>query len=472
MKICLISEGAYPRITGGVSSWIQSIIMNMPEHEFIVFSISATSQNLGTIKYELPPNLLEIREIFLDTFIDGEPKTGLRYNITEKEHSAMLSLLNSQNADWQTLFTLFTSDRIDSIANFLGSKDFFDVVHDLCLHKFAHVPFTEMFWALRSMLLPLFSCIEQRMPEADLYHGVATGYAGVLGSLAKFQYDKPFLLTEHGIYTREREEEIIKADWIQGYFKDIWIDYFYNLSNCTYTYADKVTALFEKNRQIQIEFGCPAEKTAIIFNGIDTNRFDVQLRSKKPGIHIGTVARVVPIKDLKTMLQSFAIVNQHIDNVYFYIIGPTDENEEYYDECLEISELLELSNVYFTGEVNVLDYLKFLDILVLSSISEGQPLVILEALAMNIPIVATDVGACREMLTGPDDSFGISGEIVPVMDFSRLAEKIIKLVKNPELRSQYGSNGRNRVLALYEQRDMIRNYNQTYKKMRSSVWQA
>lgn len=472
MRICLISEGAYPRITGGVSSWIQSIITSMPEHEFIVFSISATSENLAAIKYKLPPNLLEIREIFLDTFIGGEPKTGLRYNISEKEHNAMLSLLNSQNADWQTLFTLFTSERIDSIANFLGSRDFFDVVNDLGFHKFAHVPFTDMFWALRSMLLPLFSCIEQRMPEADLYHCVATGYAGVLGSLAKFQYGKPLLLTEHGIYTREREEEIIKANWIQGYFKDIWIDYFYNLSNCTYTYVDAANALFEKNRQIQIEFGCPTEKTSIIFNGIDTKRFDVKLRSEKPGIHIGTVARIVPIKDLKTMLQSFSIVNQHIDDVYFYIIGPTDEDKEYYEECIQMAELLDLTNLTFIGEANVLDYLKFLNIMVLSSISEGQPLVILEALAMNIPVVATDVGACREILTGPNDNFGICGEVVPVMNFTALAEKIITLAQNPTLRAQYGNNGRNRVLAFYEQRDMIKNYNQLYEKMRSTIWQA
>ncbi|TXC74923.1 DUF3492 domain-containing protein, partial [Metabacillus litoralis] len=117
---------------------------------------------------------------------------------------------------------------------FLASKDFFDIVYDLCKERFAFVPFTDMFWALRSMVLPLFICMNQKLPEADLYHSVSTGYAGVLGALAKHQFQKPFVLTEHGIYTREREEEIIKASWIKGYFKDIWIDYFYNLSNCAY----------------------------------------------------------------------------------------------------------------------------------------------------------------------------------------------------------------------------------------------
>ncbi|TWT00162.1 GT4 family glycosyltransferase PelF [Planomicrobium sp. CPCC 101079] len=466
MKICLISEGAYPYVTGGVSSWVQSMILNMPEHEFIVYSISAKERNSVTLKYERPINLMEINTIFLGSYMEENIRAGKRYNITEEEKKAFLSLIGEKETNWDVLFQFFKSGRVDSVFNFLSSKDFFDIVHELCKKRFIQVPFTDMFWTVRSMVLPLFLCIEQKIPEADLYHCISTGYAGVLGALAKHQYNKPLFLTEHGIYTREREEEIIKASWIKGYFKDIWIDYFYSLSQCAYEYADGVTALFEGSRQIQIELGCLADKTSTIANGIDINKFHTQNRKQKEaGIHIGAIVRVVPIKDIKTMIQSFSIVQQEIENSYFYIIGPYEEDAEYYYECVEMVESLGIRNLVFTGAVNVQEYLAFLDILVLSSISEGQPLVILEGLAMEIPFVATDVGSCAELLLGKYDEFGPAGTIVPVMHFPLMANDIIALASNSERRQEYGRNGRKRVTSLYTLPGMIDKYNQLYKEV-------
>src|SRR5690606_25119411 len=134
---------------------------------------------------------------------------------------------------------------------------------ELCTVRYPLVPFTEMFWTVRSMILPLFLTIREDIPRADVYHSVSTGYAGVIGALGKILYNRPFLLTEHGIYSREREEEIIKADWVKGYFKDLWIQYFYRLSSCAYDHADRVTTLFNRNREIEIELGCDPNKIDI-----------------------------------------------------------------------------------------------------------------------------------------------------------------------------------------------------------------
>jgi glycosyltransferase involved in cell wall biosynthesis len=464
MKICLITEGSYPYVTGGVSSWVQSVITQMPQHSFIIISISAKKENAVKSKYELPSNLLKVYDIYLDTIISEEIVTGKRYNISEEEKNAVQSLIAGKEVNWPVLFNFLVSNRIDSVLNFLASKDFFDIVYDLCRNTFIHVPFTDMFWALRSMVLPLFICINQKLPQADLYHSVSTGYAGVLGSLAKHQFNKPFILTEHGIYTREREEEIIKADWIKGYFKNIWINYFYNLSNGSYDYANEVTSLFNKNREIQIEIGCPEEKASVIPNGINLVDFNPENKVKKGGLHIGAIARIVPIKDIKTMLQSFSIVQETIPNCYFYIVGPTNEDKEYYKECLELVESLELENIIFTGEANVKEYLEFFDLLVLSSISEGQPLVILEGLAMGIPFVTTDVGSCSELLLGVNDPFGPAGSVVPVMHFHLMADEIIKLLLDPEKRIEYGQNGIKRVREFYSLPLMIQRYQSCYER--------
>lgn len=76
MRICIVAEGSYPYITGGVSSWIHNIIAQMPEHEFIIYSIGAQSKQAGKFKYQLPVNVVEVKETFLDSYLDEEGKWG------------------------------------------------------------------------------------------------------------------------------------------------------------------------------------------------------------------------------------------------------------------------------------------------------------------------------------------------------------------------------------------------------------
>jgi polysaccharide biosynthesis protein PelF len=468
MKICIIAEGSYPYITGGVSSWIQSLMVNMPEHEFIIYAIGAEEKQRGRFKYKLPENLLHVEEIFLDSYLSQEESWGKRYKLTKEERNALKSILDGSLTDWNIIFSLFSGKKLDSVSNFLTSKDFFDIIQEVCLEKYAHLPFTDMFWTLRSMVLPLFLSIVHPVPKADLYHSVSTGYAGVIGSLAKFLYQKPYLVTEHGIYTREREEEIIKADWVKGHFKDLWIQYFYNMSNCAYLFSDQIVSLFNKNKEIQIEIGCPREKITIIPNGVNITDYEAirsMYRREEEVINIGAIVRIVPIKDIKTMLQSFASVKREVPNAVFYIMGPLDEDDDYYQECLYLKDSLEIEDVIFTGEVNVKDYLKRMDLLVLSSISEGQPLAVLEGLASCKPFVTTDVGCCKELLLGENDGHGHAGVVVPVMHYADMAKAIIKLSKNEGKRRIMGENGYNRVSSLYTKDKFITSYKHLYQTL-------
>jgi polysaccharide biosynthesis protein PelF len=468
MKICIIAEGSYPYITGGVSSWIQSLIVSMPEHEFIVYAIGAEEKQRGQFKYKLPENLVQVEEIFLDSYLSQESSWGKRYKLTFEERSALKSILDGSSTDWSVIFSLFAGKKLDSVSNFLTSKDFFDIIQEVCFEKYFQLPFTDMYWTLRSMVLPLFLSIVHPVPKADLYHSVSTGYAGVIGSLAKHLYQKPYLLTEHGIYTREREEEIIKADWVKGHFKDLWIQYFYNMSNCSYYFADQIVTLFNKNKEVQIEIGCPKEKIKVIPNGVNISDYQASRMTEKQFEHvinIGAIVRIVPIKDIKTMLQSFAIVKREMPNAHFYIMGPLDEDEDYYQECLYLLNTLNIKDVIFTGEISVKDYLKRMDLLVLSSISEGQPLAVLEGMASGKPFVTTDVGSCKELLQGVNDGFGQAGIVVPVMHYSQMAEAIIRMARYDTLRKKMGINGLNRVASLYSKEKFIDSYKHLYKTL-------
>ncbi|MFD0962094.1 GT4 family glycosyltransferase PelF [Paenibacillus chungangensis] len=468
MRICMIAEGSYPYITGGVSSWIHNMARQMPEHEFIIFAIGAHTKQKGKFKYELPPNIIEVRETFLDAYLDEEGKWGKRFKLTQEQKMSILSLLGgddvgSNGVNWTDLFNLLRSNKFRNVADFLTSKDFFDLLEELCHTRYPLVPFTEMFWTVRSMILPLFLVIRHDLPQADIYHSVSTGYAGIVGALARHVTGKPMLLTEHGIYSREREEEIIKADWVKGYFKDMWIQYFYHLSTGAYTTADTVTTLFHRNKEIQIELGCEAGKIAIIPNGVYTEDYlDLPEAPNDGVIRIGAIVRVVPIKDIKTMLQSFALIKAEVPEAVFYVMGPYEEDEEYYAECLQLVSALELTDVVFTGSVNIKDYLGKMDLLLLTSISEGQPLAILEGMAASKPFVATNVGSCKELLEGLDDGIGQAGRIAPVMHYEGIARETIELCKNEKLRREMGCNAFRRVERHYRQADVIARYRKLY----------
>lgn len=120
---------------------------------------------------------------------------------------------------------------------------------------------------------------------------------------------------------------------------------------------------------------------------------------------------MAPIKDIKTMIYAFYELTAHVEHVRLHIMGGVDD-EEYARECYEIVDQLQIKNLIFTGRVNIVEYMEKLDFTILTSISEGQPLSVLESLAAGRPCVTTDVGCCRELLEGkPGDTLGIAATV-------------------------------------------------------------
>lgn len=464
MKIAIIAEGSYPYITGGVSGWIHGLITAMPEHEFIVFAIGAKSSDRGNFKYKLPANVTEVKEVFLDAYMEEEGAWGRRFRLTAEQRSDFFALLGGgERVDWGRLFDLVRSSKFKLASEFLGSKDYFDILEEICRDKYLMVPFTEMFWTVRSMILPLLLTLRHDIPKADVYHAVSTGYAGVIGALAKHVHGSPLVLTEHGIYSREREEEIIKADWVKGYFKDLWIEYLYRLSACIYERADSVITLFNRNKEIQIEMGCEPSKISIVPNGVHADEYAGLAKPSAGGkLRIGAIVRIVPIKDIKTMLRSFALVRRQLPEAELFVMGPTEEDEEYYGECLQLTAAMGIEGVTFTGRVDIKEHIGQMDMLMLTSISEGQPLAVLEGMAAGKPVVATNVGSCQELLGGADDGLGPAGLIAPVMNYELIAKHVLRLAASPGLREEMGRSGLERVRRHYKQTDVIESYRSLY----------
>ena len=467
MKICMVAEGCYPYVVGGVSSWIHSIIKAFPEHEFVVLAILANRSFRGKFAYELPENLTQVYEVYLEDFDWSSKKTDRkrRRQLSQEEYEAVLSLLINQNVKWDVLFDLFQDGQF-SLNEFLMGPEFLRAVRECYQINYPEAVFSDFLWTMRSIYLPLFLALKTEIPKADLYHCVATGYAGVLGAMAKERYHCGLLISEHGIYTREREEELIRAKWVAGIYKNVWIDQFKKMSKLAYAKADCVTSLYEHARKLQIELGCDESITMVTPNGIDEKRFagtPGERVAEEGMIHIGAVLRVTPIKDVKTLIRAFAFAKEKVSNLKLWIMGPADEDEKYATECYELVEAMGVQDVVFTGRVNVTEYLWQMDVTILTSISEGQPLTILESYAAHKPVIATDVGNCRGLIYGEDDGIGPSGILTHVMNVEEITAAMVELAVNDKERMEYGENGYQRMMGRYKLTDMQGTYRNIYQ---------
>lgn len=473
MRICLLAEGCYPYVAGGVSSWIQMLIQGMPEHEFVIFAIGAEQKQKGQYKYEIPSNVVKIEEHFLDEYFQANHTREKNVRITKKQKQAFVNLLQGEQTEWTELFRLFGADSRVKANEFLSSQAFMDIIFEISEKKYSHTPFKDTFWTVRSMLAPVLNLLKCRPPEADIYHSVSTGYAGMMGALFRYFSGKPYVLTEHGIYSREREEEILKADWVDTYYKQTWIDFFNSMCRAAYRFSDRIISLFHGARNTQIYLGADPERCSVIPNGISLERFaHVPEVSLEPHpLAVGAIIRVVPIKDIKTMIQSFVLVKARRPDAVLYLIGPCDESPEYYEECQELIRTLDCRDIQFVGRVNVAEWMERLDMVILTSISEGQPFVLLEAMAAHRPVLATNVGSCKEVIEGYQDGFGPAGEVVPVMNPPQIAAGILKIGESPEKMREYARQGYARVSKYYRDTDFLDSYRKLYEEVREE-WQA
>lgn len=489
--VCLILEGTFPYVHGGVSSWVYDLICRMPDVSFALFYLGTQSSEIKTVHYPIPKNVLNIEKHYLfDYEFDKESKKYSRDNY-DKLYQFIMSIKHLDISFLKTALDLFSGDNGISIYDFVYSEASWEVLKKVH-KKEANTPsFIDYFWTWRFTLVPFFSLLQCKLPMAKLYHAVSTGYAGVLGAVANLQYKRPLLLTEHAIYTRERRLEIMQSDWIfaeslldisisdekNDFFRQWWIDIFSYFSLATYSYAEKIVTLCDKNKLLQIQEGARAEKISIIPNGIDSSLY----RSKENLLssEVATVAivgRIVPIKDIKTFIRACSLVLKTYKAVRFEIIGSSDEDREYFRDCRQLVEQVGLTdNLLFMGKQDMSEYYHKIDLLVLTSISEAQPLVILEAGACGIPIVATDVGECRELLygkAGEDELIGRGGIITPVCDPVSTAQAIIALLTDKKRYYSMSHSIKKRVYTYYRAEELIANYHALYSHYMEKIpWQ-
>jgi len=492
VDICLLLEGTYPYVRGGVSSWLHQIITGLSEFTFHIIFLGGSPDVYDKPAYEFPPNVLGFEMHFLlsdSGNLKPSARTGPK-EVFEAWNQFVSFFEQNENPIPSELLgkiSVFLGAEKDlTMQDFLYSEASWDVLTERYAESAIRQSFVDFFWTYRNIYQPLFvlAKISQNLPKAKAFHSVSTGYAGFLGALCRQQSKKPYLLTEHGIYTKERKIDLAQATWIKdqhsimdlSMHKEIdltrktWISFFEQLGLTAYDQADKIIALFEGNRERQHIDGADDKKTKVIVNGISTDRFfkAYDNRPESAPMVVGLVGRVVPIKDIKTFIRSIRAALDDLPDLQGWIIGPNEEDQDYANECKQLIESLGLtSHVKMLGSQNVVEMLPQLGVMILTSISEAQPLVLLEAMAAGIPCVATDVGACREIIegaAGEDAEIGLAGEIVPIASPIEAAKSIVRILQDDKKWASIGDVGKRRVTKYYDDKLMYQAYRELYRE--------
>ena len=496
VDVCFLLEGTYPYIRGGVSSWVHQMLTEAPGLTFGIFFIGSQREEAAEFAYELPGNVKAVEEVFLyDPFAPDECGRPPHPGNVLTDLFEMQSLIYLEEDPhlrvrrfWDWLESLDQYPHRVTFGHLTRSPEAWEMIRRIVDRFLSEEPFTAIYYTWIYLHAPVWKLIlaRKRVPKARVYHSLCTGYAGLAGSIASRSNGAPLLLSEHGVYVKERIEEINQADWIHdsgdGFprvdsgiapLKKAWVEMFSLLGRIAYREALAVTTLFARNRNMQIELGCPPEKLRIIPNGVDPGptapareRRRERLASAKPRT-VGFIGRVVSIKDIKTLIRAMAIARESIPDIRLNLIGPTGEEPVYFEECVGLIELLDLENVItLAGRQNVLDVIDGIDVMVLTSISEGLPFVILEGYAAGIPSVATDVGSCRELIHGntPEDrGIGPSGRLTRIGDPEATARALVELLGDPEVLRRTGEAGLERLRRFYCEDEVMGVYRDIYR---------
>ena len=462
MKIAMITEGTYPHGFGGVSVWCDQLVRGMPEHEFSLVAIAASTAD--QVVWELPGNITSLSTVHLwgsadrragsrpagcpDQLAGNLIDTLLDPSASAQEHFACLLrelfylsqrgrggvALASEKA--VGLLCRAWADRWPAQAQ--GRPSTHDAVTALQL--------------LDHFLRPLW----HPPAQADVVHTVANGL-GILPALAaNWRYDMPVMVTEHGVYLRELYLQNRDGPY-RWPVKALYLAFMRRLCTLGYHTATAITPGNIYNRRWEELLGADPARIRTVYNGVDPAHFPA-LEGEPDTPTISWLGRVDPIKDLETLLRSFALVRQEMPAARLRIFGSAPKGREsYLQRCRTLAADLGIDDAAtFEGRVdNVRDAYEAGNVVVLSSVSEGFPYSLIEAMTCGRPCVATNVG-------GVTEAVGDTGIVVPPRSPAPMAQACLALLGDTELRRRLGAAARLRALENFTLDAAISTFDEIY----------
>jgi glycosyltransferase involved in cell wall biosynthesis len=471
MRVALINEGTYPYVSGGVSTWCHQLLTGLDRHTFHLVAIGAYAGRQRPA-YALPDNVAGVHGV--PVWDRPVPVSGrlARHRHRRAATQAAAHLCHG-----------LLGDRSDSAAAFAAGMRRLAELAEGGAHPLYDVPLAELLldaWqasraaaAADNLRLPLprltlrdandaavliehaLRPLAHRLAEVDVCHPVAAGLPLLVALAAKWRSGTPYLITEHGIYLRERYLEL--GESVPVAVKAVMLRFYRALSRLGYAEAGIVSSVSRFNQRWELRHGADPAKIIVVPNGVAPRAYP-ELDSEPAEPTIVWVGRIDPLKDLHTLIRAFEIVRAELPAAKLRLAGPVPPTgQEYADSCHKLVASLGLYDaVTFVGPVSSSrEAYATGNVVALSSISEGMPYTVIEAMMCGRATVSTDVGGVAETVGGV-------GLVVPPGDPAAFAGACLEMLRDPERRRSLARQARERALAHFTLDQMLAAYDHLY----------
>ena len=468
-----MTEGTYPHAYGGVSVWCDQLVRGMSEHRFAVRAITGTGEE--RLAWELPDHVTVATLPLWGAPTRGPGLTGRAARRFAWLYRELLTNLMSDPDEaagaevfGEILRELYDLSRVEHLGSALRGEDAVrwmlaawaeqgDRFTEVGVVPTVHDALTAVD-LLEHALRPLFAPVT----ETDVTHAVTNGLAVLVGLAAKWTYGTPLVLTEHGVYLRERYLEY-RASPYGWAVKALMLSFLRRLCGAGYRQADLITPGNRYNQRWELRGGADPQRLQTVYNGVDPAHFPPA--GDEPDVPtISWAGRVDPIKDLETLIRAFALIRAELPTARLRMFGGTPRgNEGYRDKCLALADSLGLDgSAVYEGRVDdIRDAYTAGHVVVLSSISEGFPYTLIEAMTAGRSTVSTDVGGVTEAVAG-------TGLVVPPRDAPAMAAACLELLRDDDRRRRLGAAARDRALEFFTVEQAVESFRTIYDDLVSS----
>jgi len=460
-KILLMTEGTYPYVMGGVSSWCNLLVESLAEFDWQVLPIVAPDGRPRT--FALPAHAEEVARI--EVWSEELPKRGRGRSAARRSGVDLPSILVRHLLGWEGntdavvsawvwcrrhpagVRRAFRSAR--GWAAFLaglrevlaervpeaGTPPTLDMVEAATLYQ-------TLYWVARTAAVPT--------PQTDVLHVTAAGWAAIPSLVHKALHGTPMVLTEHGVYVREAYLAAARnGDSPGSRFAATRLAR--GLARAAYAGADVIAPVTDANAYWELGLGIDPGKILVLYNGLQPPAEPTPPPRTQTVVSVG---RLDPLKDAHTMLRVAAETVGYMPSAQFLHYGPVPRGEEVYGRsCVALHQRLGLRDRFRfmgpTGDPN--GVVRASDVVLMTSISEGLPMAILEAMGQARPVVSTGVGGVPEVVRG-------CGLVCPPGDDHGLSMAVLMLLRNPDLAWRLGRRGHSRLGRLFNESACLEGY--------------
>lgn len=495
MRIGLLTEGGYPYVSGDARLWCDRLVRGLGQHEFDIYALSRSERQEAQGWIELPPQVNRVRTAPLWTVDDDGVALGAGYGRRARRRfaecfgalaSAVCDAGTAAGAGGGPGASEALADRFGSalyglaelardqggLVAALRSEAAVRALEGACrapgalrTARTARVPDLlvvagHLERALRPLSLDWYG--DDGLGAVDLCHATSGGPAALPGLLAQHFSGVPLLVTEYGVQLRAHYlatgEEALSAP-----ARALLTSFHGRLAAEVYRQAQIITPGNTHARRWQERCGAERAKLRTVYPGMEASRFAEVGEREDPGDPetLLWVGRIEPAKDLISLLHAFAEVRKDEPKALLRIVGAPAEGEEaaaYLAHCRALAAQLfpdEADGAHAVGdnpvsfeEIGAPETPELADayaagsVVVLSSVVEGFPISLVEAMFCGRATVSTDVGAVVEVIGG-------TGLVVPPRNPRALAEACVALLRDAGRRERLGAAARARALELF-----------------------